>query len=174
MAIRHFIICSAGARKSLAAFHCADVMTSQEERLLITSVGGRGWLQTGDPFSSLCSFWRREQQKRSDSLTSPTGEAYLSEAAVCILIGRAAVGAVTAARLLLLVQQGRGIGQRVLQMSSREQQVTERTQRLLELRCACVPVQRWCAGRFCWWTSRWRRCSEESSNVQSSEDRVMR
>lgn len=40
---------------------------------------------------------------------------YLSEAAVGVLIGRAAVGAVAAARLLLLVEQRRGVGQSVLQ-----------------------------------------------------------
>src|SRR4029434_4221743 len=40
---------------------------------------------------------------------------YLSEAAsVRVVIGWAAIGAITAARLLLLIQECRGVGQRVL------------------------------------------------------------
>ena len=39
---------------------------------------------------------------------------HLSEAAICVFIGWAAIGAITAAGLLLLIQQRSGIGQRVL------------------------------------------------------------
>lgn len=45
---------------------------------------------------------------------------YLSEAAVGVLIGRAAVGAVAAAGLLLLVEQRRGVGQGVLQRGTNQ------------------------------------------------------
>lgn len=40
-----------------------------------------------------------------------------------------------------------------------------------EWRTLCLPVQRLCAGKFCWWKFHWRHCSVESSNALSSECR---